>query len=354
VVGLRDKIDIGGRGDDRNRRALVREHCEHGSRFDQCSYSRCREISALLEQPDSDTSGRTVGGYNEALPPPATARVMAPPAASGLTKTFKNGFVINAALAAGALTVEQADIIREICAYQRQHGEPPSFRELARRTGRGDRAVKKTWAAIACRRLHEPPPQHGMVKRVRLRRGPAGSSARRYRYYLVRYLDFAPSCARCPGECSTGGCGAELITSAQFHKLRRAGARVLDDGTCTSYGPSRMRLLLDDLARALSGVPPTGPAHSSTDADWANNLEWARRRVESAGADGSYPSVLLALGTGLPSCRACGTPILSGCKIDGRALNRRDCDQRCKKAAERRRRKPVAPGLRIGTTPDHS
>jgi hypothetical protein len=262
--------------------------------------------------------------------------------------------VINAALAAGALTLGQADVIREVCAYQREHEMPPSYRELARRTGRDDHTVKKIWEAIALRRLDKAPPPNGAVKRVRYLRAPGDSRARRYRYYRVRYLDFGPLCARCPGGgCSTGGCGAELITSAQFHKLRGAGARVLRDETITSYRPSRMKLLLDDLARALSGVPPAGPAYSSTDADWTHNLAWAHRRVEAAGADGSYPTVLQALCAGLPTCRACRTPILTSCRIDGRAPNRRDCDHRCKKAAERRRRKyPVAPGLRIGTTPD--
>ena len=106
---------------------------------------------------------------------------------------------------------------------------------------------------------------------------------------------------------------------------------------------SSMSTLIAALLEALTNreaSAATRAAHES--ADWKRNLEWARRRIRSTHRKAlptAASDICRLLLRGCQSCGYCHTPILAGCWLDGRRVNkrRRYCCDACKMTARRRR-----------------
>ena len=133
----------------------------------------------------------------------------------------------------------------------------------------------------------------------------------------------------------------ELITKGEQYE----GARAASDGASGhAYWPlptSPMRELLCALAIRLS-TPSAASDVVCDEFDWGHNLRWAERKIRRARRSTqpivAFQDILRALARGCHLCDNCHTPILAGCWIDERRINRarRFCGPPCKMQWRRR------------------
>ncbi len=133
----------------------------------------------------------------------------------------------------------------------------------------------------------------------------------------------------------------ELITEGEQYE----GALAASDGASGhAYWPlptSPMRELLYALAIRLSTQPDASDAVCDA-SDWGHNLRWAERKIRRARRSNdaivTFREILRALARGCHLCENCHTPILAGCWIDERRINRarRFCGPSCKMQWRRR------------------
>src|SRR5207244_3944783 len=108
---------------------------------------------------------------------------------------------------------------------------------------------------------------------------------------------------------------------------------------------SLMRHLLTALTLQASKLKSDHPCVSLpvSPSDWAHNLKWAIRRLRKTGpTSASVGAIALALSRKCRLCPACHTPILHGCRLQGKriAKDRQFCDNACKMTHRRRRDTP--------------
>ena len=138
----------------------------------------------------------------------------------------------------------------------------------------------------------------------------------------------------------------ELVTDRQRRKRVLRASSAAEDRQLRPIRESAMRRLLVALAAHLAqgSAGTTGDTvgrHESE--DWPHNLQWAIRKLQRAQlrskrpAPTTFKEILLELSRGCPSCKNCRTPILIGCRLDGRRRNRgrKSCDESCKMQAHR-------------------
>jgi hypothetical protein len=125
---------------------------------------------------------------------------------------------------------------------------------------------------------------------------------------------------------------------ATHHSLPKRNLRQLPTTT--------MRSLTTALALHLAGL--TIPDDAATkrlkeSPDWKHNQVWAERKLKRARSRTTRPitsvaDILRVLAGRDPLCRACHTPILVGCRIDGRAVSRARefCCDACKMQMRRK------------------
>ena len=109
---------------------------------------------------------------------------------------------------------------------------------------------------------------------------------------------------------------------------------------------TRMRSLSTALVLHLSGhgIPDDEETQRLKDSpDWKHNIQWAERKLKRARSRTKRPIVSVAdilrvLGHGNRLCRACHTPVLAGCRIEGHAVTRgrEFCCDACKMQIQRR------------------
>lgn len=131
---------------------------------------------------------------------------------------------------------------------------------------------------------------------------------------------------------------------------RRAALRARDRPIARNYRllpTTRMRSLATALVLHLCGleIPNDEETQRLKDApDWQHNTQWAEGKLSRARSRtrrriASVPHVLRVLAHGNRLCRACHTPVLAGCRIDGQAITRGRafCCDACKMQVQRRR-----------------
>ena len=131
---------------------------------------------------------------------------------------------------------------------------------------------------------------------------------------------------------------------------RRAALRTRDKQIDRIYRPlptTRMRSLGMALVLNLSGleIPDDEETQRLKDSqDWKHNIQRAERKLRRARSRTTRPiisvvHILRVLAHGNRLCRACHTPILAGCRIDGHTITRgrEFCCDACKMQVQRRR-----------------
>jgi hypothetical protein len=128
----------------------------------------------------------------------------------------------------------------------------------------------------------------------------------------------------------------ELITKTEQAAGVGAAHDPAGDHTYWLLPTSPMRQLLHALAVRLSNLPDASAQQVGDSSDWERNVRWAERKIRRARRSAqfvvAFREILRALARGSHLCPNCHTPVLVGCWIDGRRINRarRFCGSPCK------------------------
>lgn len=247
--------------------------------------------------------------------------------------TFPVGTSIEVALQCGVLTARQADILG---AWIEAEGDI-SLRQLGREANCSHHAahaeLKQLYAVVASEEKEfvevRRPRRSLVIVRVR--------GQRELRAYVKHSI-----CLRIGNETREESWLERVDHRPVVRRLLRED-HFEPDREFVPMRISPMRELLAALARAkaedkqdrdLLG-PPVGQSP-----DWTHNLGWAETRLQKAGWRGSRSLTEVIRGLAWKSrvCPACHTPILAGCRLDGKriARDRRFCDDACKMTYRRR------------------
>ena len=260
------------------------------------------------------------GDPRPALSPPARREVVGK-AREKLRQFFSQQSIVHEAVQHGALTERQGQHVAHCLA------EDVSYARIAEWTGWSKATVVRDLQAV-CRLVSQPVLTHNRRESetkvfVSRERGDRRRSVLRKQAVRIgpwRWWRFT------------------LITDrVAVRRVLRNSPRS-QDKLVEPMPDSAMNKLTAALMSTLSdNVELLPPDASVTDSpDWRFNLKWAQRRIGRGPADAER--ILAALVRECPSCVHCRTPILVGCKLNGRIVrgDRACCSDGCRKARSRR------------------
>lgn len=139
---------------------------------------------------------------------------------------------------------------------------------------------------------------------------------------------------------------SERVSNPTQRRAALATRHSLPKRTLRQLPTTTMRSLTNALALHLAGLKMPDDAETKRlreTPDWSRNVAWAERTLKRARSRTkrpitSFADIVRILGRTGPLCRACHTPILVGCQIDGRTVSRARefCCDACKMQAQRR------------------
>jgi hypothetical protein len=363
--------------------------CSHGKRWDLCKAVECKAIWPLLEKQheerrDDERDWRDYklvekrrgkkSEYDIALEQKDKQRVITddyenlaafhvnylpdpvrPDARKLLRKVFPDPITIQAAVQFKAVTLRQAQVLREYFKSDerlsdrnesnRRLSDNKRWNAIGKKIGFSGKTVEREFRAIVEKFLKTKPNKTGdgystVIEVVHIR----GQRTRRYwRKHSVRFGEWERK-------------WSELITDKKVIRELRRKQVPMTRSNKTPVPSSPVNQLFGELIRYFASdlpksehVPPMGiSAH-----DWEFNVRRAQRVLSGKKhLTGPWTAMEVArkLVRGGRLCGACRTFLIRGFRINGRAITRARefCEEGCKMRAKRRKKRRA-----VGSSPNH-